>query len=777
MNPVPNSNAATKNTPPRTWTARMIAPLCDKGNETPASFVAKEFTLDSVPQGAELAISAHGLYRCYLNGRRVGNDLLTPGLTNYDNRLAYQVYPVAELLVPGANRIEIWLGDGWFRGQFARDARAVYNCWGSHIAAIAELAADGKTLLATDESWRAGNLPIRKNGIYFGEIYDARVPLHVETDGVRAIDFDTNMLVPHEIAPVREMTPLRPVEQWKDAEGRTVHDFGQNVAGYVRYTVKGSEGAEVRVEHSEVLGPDRFFDNRNYRSAAAHTIFILGKEGEYTYAPQFTFQGYRYARVTITGNAEITALASVPITSMPELKAGFECGDKLVNRLVLNTVWSLYGNFIEVPTDCPQRDERLGWTGDAQIFANTACWLTDSHAFFRKYMKDVLFDQREDGAISHVSPNIWRLHPESGFKEGDSGSTGWGDVVAVIPWVLYTHYGDRDILEECLPGMIRWVDYLWGISDGPIVRPPVSRHKNGFTFGDWLQPVGDNRMPRPTIGNDCAATIYHFISTALIARIAGVLGRKDLQARMQERADEIREAFTDEFIAPSGRLAHNDQTSYALGFLYDLIPEEYREDAKWYFRREVEMADYKIGTGFIGTPALLPALTKLGMDDLAEKVFLQQDVPGWLYQVTKGATTIWERWDAMAPDGSIYEPSMNSYNHYAYGAVCQWLFESVAGITPDPELPGFQRVIIEPAPLPNLNPVRAHHDCAKGRIEAGWTLDGKKAHYTVTLPEGCTGVFRPGLRHVNPVLDGEAVAGDTPVRSGTHTITFELASK
>jgi alpha-L-rhamnosidase len=366
------------------------------------------------------------------------------------------------------------------------------------------------------------------------------------------------------------------------------------------------------------------------------------------------------------------------------------------------------------------------------------------------------------------------LHPVPG--RGDwAGSTGWGDAIVIIPWQLYLHYGDKSVLREGFPAMVKWLDYLWSLGDGPLCRTNSHWGTKGFTFGDWLQPVGDNRKPRPTIADDCAATIYHFISTDLAAKIAAIIG-DPAEADLKSRAAAIKVAFAHEFIAPSGRLAHNDQTSYALCFLYGLIPAQHDQAARAYFRKEVEDADYLIGTGFIGTPALLPALTLLGMDDLAEKVFLNRKVPGWLYQVDQGATTIWERWDAMAPDGTIYDPDMNSYNHYAYGAVCQWLFEQVAGVAPQP---GFDVVDISPTILPELSPVSAWHKCRHGRISAGWRLDGKCVSYSVTLPPGVTGLLLADAAYQNYQLNGVAVTlpvQGLPLHAGQHQITFELKS-
>jgi alpha-L-rhamnosidase len=760
---------------PGAWAAQMIAPLADKGVGTPASFVSKSFSLDRIAPGTSLVVSAQGVYRCFINGKRVGDDLLTPGWTCYDDRIAFQTYDVTEHLRVGQNDIVIWLGDGWWRSQMMWAQNPIYNCWGDRIGAIAELRSGDDILLKTDEGWKSGTLPITKSGIYYGEDYDARV-VPSATAGVEALKFNTRILVPHETAAVRELEPITAVESWTEPDGRVVHDFGQNAAGYVRFTVEGEAGARVIVDHSEILGPNKHFDNRNYRSARAQIHYTLQGGAAETYVPTFTFFGFRYARVKIEGKAKITSIAFVPISSVPTRQGGFECGEKAVNRLVLNTVWSQRANFIEVPTDCPQRDERLGWTGDAQVFAGTACWLADCETFLRKYLRDVRADQRKDGAIPHFSPDPTRLHPIGG--RGDwAGSTGWGDAIVIIPWQLYLHYGDKTVLSENFPAMLKWLDYLWGISGGPIIHPSSTWGGKGFTFGDWIQPVGDNRKPRPTISDECAATLYHAVSTQLAANIASVLGNKKEANRLKKRFAEIKSAFTREFFSPSGRLAHNDQTSYALAFLYDLVPAKYHEQAKAYFRQVIIDANYLIGTGFIGTPALLPALTKLGMDDVAEKVFLNRKVPGWLYQVDSGATTIWERWDALAPDGSIYDPDMNSYNHYAYGSVCQWLFENVAGVSPDPKAPGFDRVIIAPHFIKSLSPVSMWHQCRHGRIEAKWKMSGATAKYTLSIPEGVTAQVPQSENNRATHLNGKPVKGLLTLDAGKHEITFSIKTE
>lgn len=763
------------------WSARMVRPLSDKGVGTRASFLRKTFTLSSRSGDETLRISALGLYRAFINGKRVGDDQLTPGWTCYKERLSYQTYAVGDLLQDGENVIDIWLGDGWYRSQMGWKTNHVFNTWGAEVAAIAEIGnGSGEVVLATDETWRSGYLPVLKNGIYFGEAYDAREEQLVADQGSALVEgFDKKRLIPHEIEGVKELEPLPVVTSFKDAEGRTVYDFGQNSGGYVAFTVAGERGARVMIEHAEILDRDGNFYNVNYRTAEARLEYTLKGGGDEHYRPTFTFFGFRYVRVTIEGKATIRSIVSVPITSAIHPAGTFTSGNADVNRLVQNTIWSQRANFIEVPTDCPQRDERFGWTGDAQVFAPTACYLHDSQDFLKKWLRDVMADQRPDGGIAHVSPDPYRDHDD--VFPNFYGSTGWGDAIVIVPWVLYAHYGDRSILEETLPAMLRWNDFVWSISDGPIVNPPSGWSDRGFTFGDWLQPQNDFLKAVPTMGDDAAATIYLYISSALIARVAEVLGDQATAKRLSERAEQVKAAFQREFITASGRLVYDDQSSYALAFLHDLIPAEHIEAAKRYFKATIARAHGRIGTGFIGTPALLPALVKIGEPELAASIFLQEEVPGWLAQVKRGATTIWERWDGIKADGSIFEPQMNSYNHYAYGAVCQWLFEGVAGFRPDADIPGFRHIIFEPTIVPALSPVAASHDTDAGRIEAGWSVEGDRVVYNLTVPDGASGTLVLSPRYSDIAVDGQPLAwagsGDgarSLLAPGKHQITFRI---
>ncbi|WP_370678290.1 family 78 glycoside hydrolase catalytic domain [Pleomorphomonas sp. PLEO] len=774
------AGGASRATERHIWAARMIRPLSDAGVGTRQPFLRNSFQGKSGGK-TTLRISALGLYRAFINGKRVGDDLLTPGWTSYYDRLSYQTYDVGDLLSDGDNVIDVWLGDGWYRSQMMwAHEHAILNTWGDRIAAIVELEADGKTILASDTSWSSGLTPILKSGIYFGETYDARLEGAAADQGVALHeDFDPSVLVAHEVNGVKELGALKPASSFTDAEGRTIYDFGQNAAAYLAFTVKGEAGATVLVEHSEILDKGEFC-NTNLRSAPCRITYVLKGEGRESYKPTFTFQGFRFVRVTVTGRAEIIDVASVPISSAVTRTGWLTTGHPLVNRLVENSVWSQRSNFVDVPTDCPQRDERLGWTGDAQVFAATACYLHDSHDFFVKWLRDVMADQREDGEIAHVVPDPTRGHED--LYPGFYGSTGWGDAISIVPHALYRHYGDLDILRETLPAMIRWNDFVWSISNGPIVRPPRPWAARGFTFGDWLQPKGPSEKPLPTIGDDAAATIYLFIAAKLTAKIAGLVGDTTNEQRLYERAEAVKAAFAQEFITPSGRLAYDDQTSYALAFLHDLIPEDKRTAAKGYFKATIARSGGRIGTGFIGTPALLPALIKIGEPELAGAVFLQEEVPGWLYQVKNGATTIWERWDAIQADGSVFDPSMNSYNHYAYGAVCQWLFEEVAGLRPDEVEPGFRHIVFEPAIIPALSPVAAAHDVAAGRIEAGWRIDGDTVTWETVVPDGARGTLIVPTEAQNVILDGKPVTSASvqdkqrlAVGSGRHVVTFTVA--
>ena len=545
----------------------MIHPLADQGQGTPASFVARDFELEAVRGDETLRISALGLYRAFINGKRVGDDLLTPGWTCYDKRIAFQTYPVAGLLRPGANRIEIWLADGWYRSQIMWAAGGHLQLLGRQDRRRSPRSPRVTTVLVRTDA-RLEERPAADPAVGHLLRRDLRRPArrpagdrrrrgaafrHRPSGGAGVPSGSRACAVP---GPGELDRPRRPDDLRLRPER----------GGLCRFKVRGAPGARVIVEHSEIVDRDREIDNRNYRSAEARIEYVLKGEGLEAYRPHFTFQGFRYARVTIEGDATVETIEFVPISSVSEATASFECGNPLVNRLVLNTLWSQRSNFIEVPTDCPQRDERLGWTGDAQVFAATACYLHDSHAFLRKYLREVMADQRPDGAIPHFSPDPTRLHPRA---RGDfAGSTGWGDAITVIPWVLWEHYGDREVLAETLPAMVRWVDFLWSISDGPIVRPPADLgrarlHLRRLAAAGRRQPQAGAEHRRRLRGDDLSLHL-------LRARGEGGGGRRrrggaggDGGAGGRGEARRSRRSSSP----PSGRLGYNDQTSYALAFL------------------------------------------------------------------------------------------------------------------------------------------------------------------------------------------------------------------
>tara|TARA_B100000963_G_scaffold14809_2_gene11362 strand:+ start:2887 stop:5415 length:2529 start_codon:yes stop_codon:yes gene_type:complete len=795
--------------------SEMISPLSDQysviekekhyhsRNEqlSQCSFVSNEFVVEDITGKEEIRISALGLYKCFINNKCISEDVLTPGWVNYNDRLPYQTYNISSLLKKGVNKIEVWLADGWFRGPLMslQTGLKVSNIWGTKIGTIIEIRNENNILLSTNKEWKSGLLPILKSGIYFGESFDSNYISKI-TDGVEVLEFEKSLLVEHEIEAVKELDEISVKEEFIDDEGNTVYDFGQNIAGYVSIIVKGEKGSKIIIEHSEVMGlstkeiitdsqekisgfdkqigeakknnnykdkadyqknlqikKNNHFENKNFRLADAKIEYILSGKDEEHYKPSFTFMGFRYARVKIlNGSAEIKKIISIPISSLSRQKLEFSCANNNVNKLIQNTSWSQKANFIEVPTDCPQRDERLGWTGDAQLFASTACYFFDCENFFIKYLRDLVSEQDSEGAIGHVSPDITRNgktndkryekeDESSDWSGGHKGATGWGDVIVILPWIVYKHYGNKTILNYCQKAMIKWCDYLWSISNGPIIRNPRSPNLfegiklRGFTFGDWVPPIGDDRTPNPHIGDDCYSTIYHFISTSLLSKISKLLGDENNSSFFEKRSNEIKEAFANEFITPSGRLAYSDQTSYAMSFVNNLIPEEKREEAKKYFKQTIIDQNYRLGTGFHGTANLLKGLRKAGLEDMIEKVLLQEDLPGWMYQIKQGATSIWERWNAMADDGSIHDPEMNSFNHYAFGSVCEFIFENIVGVSSDENNPGFKNIIIEPMIIPSFCPISFKHESKNGLISVKINIENEIVVYDIEIPKGTSG--------------------------------------
>ncbi len=772
------------------WTAEMITPETDAGVEGRCPTVTRTFDLPDLPARARLYITAYGLYSASINGEPVGHDELTPGWTSYTDRLGYQTYDVGALLRAGSNTITVTLADGWYRGRLCWPPNAIMNGYGTQIGCIAELrltdAKGSASTIATDGSWRSGRSPVVFASIYDGETYDARLEGEdANVAGVRIIDFDKSTLVAQESETVQAIAELQPVEVTRASDGTLFYDFGQNIAGVVRFTVRGERGAKLTIDHAEIMR-DGDLGQNSLRTAKARAVYTLRGEADETHQPSFTFMGFRHVRVSIEGKAELVSMVALPLSSALRVTGHFSCGDEFVTRLHENASWSLNGNFIDIPTDCPQRDERLGWCGDAQIFSPTANYLRDGAQFFKKWLRDMVADQRDDGAISHVVPNPTRFHEE--VMPNFYGSAGWGDAICNVPWTIYLFYGDTEVLAETLPAMQRWVQYLLRYSVDNIVQPPSAMQQRGFTFGDWLQPttfqgrLPPNAKPNPNTSDDYVATVFLYSSARTTARAAGVLGNKDVEAEYNAIADRVKTAFQREYITGSGRLASGSQGAYVFALYHDLLPDALVPQAVEALRKAIVRTEGHIATGIMSTPLVLPTLSKVGLHKEAIQLLLQKTNPAWLYQVKRGATTIWERWDGIDFEDSA-EPRMNSYNHYAYGAVCFWFYHNLAGIQPDVTAPGFAKITLAPEFHRELSPLKASYDSHVGPISGAWTFDGDTVTYDVSTPGGTTTTLRlpagsTDIRIDDAALSRQQASAATgtglPMSPGPHRITLKL---
>ena len=750
---------------PSRWKAQWIeADIPENTAEsTPCPFLRKTFELKKRVEAATIYVTAHGLYELHLNGRRVGEDYFTPGWTSYDHRLQYQVYDVSDDLVEGPNALGAILGDGWYRGYLGwQGEKNFYGDKASLLLQLEILYSDGeRELICSDGSWKSNTGPVLKSDFQNGEIYDARLemvdwnlPGGVDNDwsAVKISDIGTEKIIPMAGVPVRIQQTVRPVRKFMTPRGELVFDFGQNMVGWVRFSLSGERGSRIVIHHAEVLDQEGYFYTDNLRAARAEDVYVFKGEGVENHEPRFTFHGFRYIRISeYEGEISVNDLEGVVLASEVERTGHFECSDSLVNRLQENIVWGLYGNFVDVPTDCPQRDERLGWTGDAQVITPTACFNVNALHFFRKWLGDLAVDQRGDGSVPWVVPNVVPDGGGTGWSDG-YGATGWADAAVIIPWILYRVYGDVGVLEEQYASMKAWVEYMIRESGSSLI------FKSGFHFGDWLSfaEYHSYRYNAPDYGyagahtsKDLIATAYFYHSTGILKQVTGILGKSEDANRYSLLEGQIREAFAKEFISPAGRMVSETQTAYVLALAFGILPPEYRETMA---RRLADDVDYfgHLTTGFLGTPLLCQALSDNGYPELAMKLLLNKRYPSWLYPVTLGATTIWERWDGIRPDGSFQDPGMNSFNHYAYGAIGYWLYSRLAGIRPDMENPGYKRIHIAPLFVRELDYVKSHYRSGYGQIHSAWQRDGDELELRLTIPPNCDArislpVADPGL--------------------------------
>ena len=763
-------------TRPELWTASWITMENEKEGEgsKPSHFLRKEFSTSKKVESARVYVSALGLYELYLNGKKVGDELFTPGWTSYNNRIQYQTYDVTSMLQEN-NALGAILGDGWYRGNIGfRNQR---NYYGDQLALIAQLHitySDGSTeTIGTDESWNATTGPIIFSDIYNGETYDARL----EMPGWATAGFNDNnwgtvaklnhpkdILIAPQGVPVKAVEEISPIEIITTPKGETVFDMGQNMVGWVRLKVKGNRGHKVTLKFAEVLDKEGNFYTENLRAAKATDVYILKGEGEEIYEPRFTFHGFRFVKIEgFPGTPQLDNITGVVIHSDMEPTGTFACSDPLINQLQHNIQWRQKGNFLDVPTDCPQRDERLGWTGDAQVFAPTAAFNFNVAPFYTKWMKDVAADQLPNGKVPHVIPDV---------LNGAGGSTAWADAAIIVPWQTYLAYGDKRILEEQYPSMKAWVEYMKN-------RAGEDYLWIGDThYGDWLAfATTRSDYPGATTEKDLIATAYFSYSSGLLAKIAKVLGKTNDAEKYSTLSEKVKKAFVNEFVTPAGRLVSHTQTAYSLALAFNLLPENLVPRAAEYLAGDVNKFKH-LTTGFVGTPLLCKTLSDHGYEDLAFMLLNRKEYPSWLYPVTQGATTIWERWDGQKPDGTFQNAGMNSFNHYAYGAIGEWLYNYVAGIQIDPENPGYKHFFLAPHPGGGLTYAKAVYKSMYGEIKSDWKIEGNQMIYDVTIPANTSATIT--LPSASP---DEVLRNDEPLKSVSENfrqnegnVTLELGS-
>jgi alpha-L-rhamnosidase len=743
----------------------------------------KSFTLDRRVKSARLYACGVGLYKLFLNGDVVSDEVLTPGFCSYDMYLPYQTYDVASLLRGGDNAIGAWLGDGYYKGRVncpGMDERR--NIYGDRCALIAELIVeyeDGKIVrIPTDTSWKAAPLPFLRAEIYDGEVFDARLsPRGWNThgfddsgwDSASVINIDKSLLTARKNMPIRvtERLPVQSVIH--TPSGETVLDFGQNMAGWIRFKTNQPVGDEVKLQFGEALDKDGNFYRDNLRTALGECVYRSdGKLCEY--APCFTFYGFRYVKITgYAGPTDPANFTAEVVHSDLEQTGHFTCSDERVNRLFQNALWGQRGNFVDVPTDCPQRDERMGWTGDAQVFCATACMNMMSDTFYRKYLFDLASEQRKLGFVPVVAPNLLQ-----GTDQWTFPTTGWSDAAVIIPWRLYEYYGDIAILEAQYASMKAWVEYMRSQDTRGVNR------YSGFHIGDWL--AQDTRNPDNPIGltpTELLATAYYALSTGILAQTADVLGYEDDAAEYTALASRIKEAFRNEFVTPNGRVAAETQTAGLVALGFDLLKPEQRGAAAAQLRERLTLDGLTLTTGFLGTPLLCPVLSDCGLNEYAYALLFNTNCPSWLYEVEHGATTIWERWNSVREDGTFGPVSMNSLNHYAFGCVAEWMYRYVCGINPTLEHPGFQTSVIKPQPNSLLRFAEASVQTMYGTLSSSWKLDGGMITIEINIPCNTQAdIILPDADGAQVLENGIPVEGSRFVKgSGRWVYTYNYSGK
>jgi alpha-L-rhamnosidase len=728
------------------WPASWIGLNLEKDDDSPnpGRYLRCDFELDFIPTKGRLYITAMGLFEPWINGRRVGQDWLTPGWTDYGRRVEYLTYDVTNCLRLGTNALGAIIADGWYCGYLG--LRGTRNHYGAEPALLSVLrvsGADGELVeVGSGPAWRGSTGPLHAADLYMGETYDARQE-NAEWCMPGAWEGSWRPSAPVSVAPVelegKIAAPVRAVEEIaarkrsQTAHGSFVYDFGQNLVGVVRLNLEAPRGTRVTLRHAEMLSADGALYVENLRSARATDVYFCRGGGVETYAPRFTFHGFRYVEIDgLETPPALPDVSAIVLHTGMESGGRFSCSDDLVNQLQSNIQWGQRGNFLDIPTDCPQRDERLGWTGDAQVFAPTAAYNYNVAPFFRKWLRDLRDAQYEDGAFPDVAPDLLRIsNAMLNRTPNRGGNAAWADAGVICPWVMYLHYGDWRILDENYDAMCLWMAFQERTSHGG-ARPATS-------YGDWLSPdaVRPNWSPTPS---DLIGTAYFAHTARLMARIAVLLNRPADARQFRSMRKRAVEAFRREYMTPSGRMAGDTQTAYLLALAFDLAPRALRPEVADWLVQALARRDGHLSTGFVGTPLLAPVLTRIGRTDLAYKLLLTQTYPSWLFPVVNGATTMWERWNSWTPEEGFGDMNMNSFNHYAYGAIGEWLYGTVAGIAPDWKEPGFKRILFRPEPGGGLTHAEASLRTPYGQVESAWRFKDNVWEWTVLVPPNTTGV-------------------------------------
>ncbi len=714
------------------WHAQWITPDFDDNQIHPILY--QQFDLPAQTVKARAYLCGLGLYHFELNGAKVGDEYLTPYCNAYDQWIQYQTFDITDHLTTGTNTIAVMLGNGWYKGRYGANGGS-RDFYGDRFALLCEIHVtleDGsEQVIVSDRSWNAQPSPVIFSDIFDGETYDARitkaVPSPDQRFGVNAIEIDMTLLEARRSLPVCINEEIKPVELIHTPAGETVLDMGQIITGWLRFRTNAPTGTRLHLQFGEVLQEGNFFRD-NLRTAKAEYIYIADGT-EAVIEPYFTFFGFRYVKISgWVGELKLDDFTGCVVYSQMEITGEIETSNKKVNQLIRNAIWGQKGNFLDIPTDCPQRDERLGWTGDIQVFSGTACFNMDSAAFLSKYGYDLGKEQRKTGGM------VPHIVPMSNLDKG--GSAAWGDVATILPWNLYEFYGDVDILAQQFESMQAWVDYIREIDEASGGKRLWTE---GIHFGDWLAlDASDPVSRRGGTPHDFIASAFYCYSARLVAKAAEVLGKTDEADDYGRLSDEVKAAIHEEYFTPTGRLAVPTQTGYVLTLFMDLAPDGFRERVQDDFIDRLQRDNTHLRTGFVGTPYLCRVLSNIGANDLAYKLLLNEDFPSWLYAVNLGATTIWERWNSINPDGSISSTGMNSLNHYAYGSIVEWMYRDMCGLNPstgEDGVQGFRQAVIAPKPDKSLQWARARYRSAAGYFESGWYIDeNDQLTLEITIP-------------------------------------------